>query len=94
MTELRLPLEHTEQELRAAIIERLAIAPAELLSFEIFKRSHDARKKSALSFIYTVDVHVTHPDALLKKFSADPHIRPTPDTAYKFVVPPIEHETT
>ena len=94
MTELRLPLEHTEQELRAAIIERLAIAPAELLSFEIFKRSHDARKKSALSFIYTVDAHVTQPDALLKKFSADPHIRPTPDTAYKFVVPPIEHETT
>lgn len=88
ITELRLPLEHTEDELRAAIIERLAILPADLLSFDIFKRSYDARKKSALSFIYTVDAHVTQPEALLKKFSADPHIRPTPDTDYKFVVPP------
>ena len=90
MTDLRLPLEHTEDELRTTIIERLAIEPEELLAFEIFKRSHDARKKSALSFIYTVDAHVAHPEALLKKFSADPHIRPTPNTDYKFVVPPIE----
>ena len=88
ITELRLPLEHTEEELRAAIIERLSITPAQLLSFDIFKRSYDARKKSALTFIYTVDASVSDPDAILKKFVDDPHIRPTPDTEYKFVIPP------
>lgn len=87
ITELRLPLEHTEADLRAAVIERLGLTPAQLLSFEIFKRSYDARKKSALTFIYTIDAQVTEPEALLKKFSGDPHIRPTPDTDYKFVIP-------
>jgi len=92
ITELRLPLEHAEDALRAAIIDRLAIAPEQLLSFEIFKRSYDARKKSALTFIYTVDVEVTEPEALLKKFKDDPNVRPTPDTEYKFVAPP-SHDT-
>jgi uncharacterized FAD-dependent dehydrogenase len=45
ITELRLPLEHTEDDLRAAVIERLGITDAQLLSFDIFKRSYDARKK-------------------------------------------------
>lgn len=88
ITDLRLPLEHAEAALRDAIIERLAITPAQLLSFEIFKRSYDARKKSALTFIYTIDAVVTEPEALLKKFKNDPDIRPTPDTEYKFVAPP------
>jgi uncharacterized FAD-dependent dehydrogenase len=68
ITELRLPLEHSEDALRTAIIERLAIAPEQLLSYEIFKRSYDARKKNALTFIYTIDAEVTEPEALLKKF--------------------------
>lgn len=93
LTDLRLPLEHTEDELQAAIIERLAIAPADLLSFEIFKRSHDARKKSALSFIYSIDAHVLAPTEVLKRFHDDPHIRPSPNTDYTFVIP-ARDETT
>lgn len=85
ITELRLPLEHTEDDLRAAVIERLGITDAQLLSFDIFKRSYDARKKNALTFIYTVDAQIMEPETLLKKFRGDPHIKPTPDTDYKFV---------
>jgi uncharacterized FAD-dependent dehydrogenase len=85
ITELRLPLEHTEDALRAAVIERLGITTEQLLSFDIFKRSYDARKKNALTFIYTIDAKVTVPEVLLKKFRGDPHISPTPDTDYKFV---------
>jgi len=94
ITELRLPLEHTEADLRSAVIERLGITPAQLLSFEIFKRSYDARKKTALTFIYTIDVKVTEPELLLNKFRGDPHIRPTPDTEYKFVVPAAQPSQT
>lgn len=85
ITELRLPLEHTEDDLRAAVIERLGITDTQLLSFDIFKRSYDARKKNALTFIYTVDAQIMEPETLLKKFRGDPHIKPTPDTDYKFV---------
>ena len=94
ITELRLPLEHTEADLRSAVIERLGITPSQLLSFEIFKRSYDARKKTALTFIYTIDVKVTEPELLLNKFRGDPHIRPTPDTEYKFVVPAAQPSQT
>ena len=92
ITELRLPLEHTEDALRAAVIERLGITTEQLLSFDIFKRSYDARKKNALTFIYTIDAKVTVPEVLLKKFRGDPHISPTPDTDYKFVAR-VERDT-
>ena len=85
ITEIRLPIEHAPEALEAAILQRLGIEPADLQGFEIFKRSYDARKNSALSFIYTVDASVSHRAALLDKFTNDPHISPTPDTHYHFV---------
>ncbi len=85
ITEIRLPIEHAPEALEAAIIQRLDIEPGDLLGVEVFKRSYDARKNSVLSFIYTVDVNVNHPAAILDKFKNDPHIKPTPDTRYHFV---------
>ena len=85
LTELRLPLDHPPEALPAAIAQRLGLAPAELRSFAVYKRSHDARKKTALTFIYTVDVEVDGEAALLDQFADDPKIGPTPDTSYHFV---------
>ena len=47
ITELRLPLDHAEDALRPAIVARLGVRDADLASFTVFKRSYDARKKSA-----------------------------------------------
>ncbi|MDH4053071.1 MAG: hypothetical protein OEU93_15975, partial [Rubrivivax sp.] len=55
ITELRLPLDHAEGALRAAIVARLGIAGAELTAFTVFKRGFDARKKTAIVLSYTVD---------------------------------------
>ena len=55
ITELRLPLDHREDALRPAIVARLGLRDAELTSFKVFKRSYDARKKTAIVLIYTVD---------------------------------------
>ncbi|MCM2319488.1 MAG: NAD(P)/FAD-dependent oxidoreductase [Pseudomonas sp.] len=86
ITELKLPLDHSDEDLRAAILQRLGIADAELLDFSLFKRSYDARKKSSeLLFIYTLDVSVRDESALLAKFADDRQIGPTPDMRYKFV---------
>lgn len=85
ITELRLPIDHTPEALEAAMIRRLNLAPKDLVSFHIFKRSYDARKNVALAFIYTLDVSVKNEEALLKRFSNDIHIRPSPDTSYHFV---------
>jgi uncharacterized FAD-dependent dehydrogenase len=85
ITELRLPISHPPEALEEAILKRLHLAAKDLLSFEIFKRSYDARKNVALSFIYTVDCSVKNEEGVLKTFINDTHVRPSPDTSYHFV---------
>ena len=89
LTEIKLPLQkYTDDDLRQAIVERLSIAPDELLGFTVFRRGHDARKKSAIIFVFTLDVELKDEAAVLKRLKAannDAHIGPTPDTHYKFV---------
>ncbi|MGE5384368.1 MAG: NAD(P)/FAD-dependent oxidoreductase [Betaproteobacteria bacterium] len=85
ITELRLPLEHLPEDLKPAIARRLKVPEADIGEIVVFKRSHDARKASALMFIYTVDVAVRNEAALLKKLAADAKIGPTPEIAYRFV---------
>lgn len=83
VTELALPLEHPEQALRAAILQRLQLRDAELLHFTVFKRSYDARKKnSEIKFVYIVDLAVQDETAVLDRFAGDAHVRPSPDTSY------------
>ncbi len=85
ITELKLPLNHAADALRPAICQRLGIADGDLLDFTIFRRGYDARKKSAISLIYTLDCTLHDEAAILAKLADDKHVGPTPDTSYKFV---------
>lgn len=86
ITELKLPLDHPDEALREAIVERLGIRDEQLLSFNLFKRSYDARKKnSELLFIYTIDLEASNEAELLSKFADDRNIGVAPDVSYKFV---------
>ena len=86
ITELKLPIDHPDEELRAALLLRLGIDSGDLLGFTPFKRSYDARKKSSeLCFIYTLDFEVHDEAALLRKFADDRNIGPAPDVSYKVV---------
>ncbi|WP_207877386.1 NAD(P)/FAD-dependent oxidoreductase [Pseudomonas sp. 32_A] len=86
ITELKLPLDHPDEALREAIVQRLGIRDKQLLSFNLFKRSYDARKKnSELLFIYTIDLEASNEAELLSKFADDRNIGPAPDVTYKFV---------
>ncbi|MES2014150.1 MAG: NAD(P)/FAD-dependent oxidoreductase [Pseudomonadota bacterium] len=91
ITEIKLPLTsatdkgHTDREIRAAVIKKLAINAADLLKFSIFKRGVDARKASAILLVYSLDVTINGEAKVLAKLGKDPHVKPTPDTSYKFV---------
>jgi hypothetical protein len=88
INELRLPFEHLPEALKSAAASRLGIPETGIREITLFKRSHDARKKNALTFIYSVDVEVDNQVAeaeLLNKFASDPKIGPTPDTGYRLV---------
>ena len=86
ITELKLPLDHPDEALREAIVARLGITDEQLLSFTLFKRSYDARKKnSEMLFIYTIDLEASNEAQLLRKFADDRNIGVAPDVSYKFV---------
>jgi len=88
ITELRLPLNHAEGALRPAIVARLGIADAQLKHYSLFKRSYDARKKSAMVLIYTIDCELATEALqaqLLQRHAGDAHLRLSPDTSYRFV---------
>jgi uncharacterized FAD-dependent dehydrogenase len=85
LTDLKLPLDHDDAALTAAILQRLAIEPADLTAYTVAKRSHDARKRGAIVLVYALDIDTPREAELLRRFSDDAHIQPTPDTDYHFV---------
>ncbi len=84
IAELRLPLTHPEGALRPAIASRLGIDDKALTTFTVFKRAYDARKKTAIQLIYTIDCVVEDDARVLARLAVDPHVRPAPDTRYRF----------
>ena len=85
LTEIKLPLDHTDEQLRAAILERLGIADAALLRCTVYRRAVDARKRSAIFSIYTLDVEVVDESVLLQKHNKNKYLDKSPDTGYHFV---------
>ncbi|AUW58389.1 hypothetical protein C1T17_10035 [Sphingobium sp. SCG-1] len=85
LTELKLPLDHPPEALPTAICARLEIEADALLSYTIARRANDARRKSAILMVYSVDVTLADQAAVLARFASDPHVRLTPDTTYRFV---------
>lgn len=85
LTDIQLPLDHSEADLQAAILTCLKIDVDTLIGFTVFRRGHDARKKSNIFLVYTLDVEVKHEKALLLQHQGNPRIKPAPDTRYKFV---------
>ncbi|MEQ1773321.1 MAG: NAD(P)/FAD-dependent oxidoreductase [Burkholderiales bacterium] len=85
LTDIKLPLDHSEAQLRAAIIERLNMDDSVLLHYAIYRRAVDARKRSAISLIYSLDVELADEKEVLKKHNKNKYLKESPDTAYPFV---------
>ncbi len=83
LTEIRLPLNHPADDLKAAILKRLGIAASDLHGFTLFRRGYDARKRNAIVLVYTVDAEVKNEAVLLKKNI--PHVAVAPDMSYRTV---------
>src|SRR5258706_2510897 len=85
LTEVKLPLDHAPEAIRAAALKRLKIDDGVLLDCTVFRRAYDARKRADIHLVYTLDVEVRNEAAVLKKMRGDPKITITPDTSYHFI---------
>jgi uncharacterized protein len=85
INELTLPLEHSSDALRLAILRRLGIPSEDLIRFEVFRRGIDARKPQAVLYVYAVDAEVRDEAAVLARMTSRSRVIATPDTAYRFV---------
>ncbi|MBC7991068.1 MAG: hypothetical protein H7Y19_16010, partial [Luteimonas sp.] len=95
LTDIKLPLDHAEPALAAAIVTRLGLHADELTSYTVTKRSYDARKRGAIVLIYSVDVETPREADILRRLHLDPEgspqgrdteggkVVPAPDTTYK-----------
>jgi len=94
LTEIKLPLDHLESEIKTAILKKLQIKEEDLISYSIFKRSSDARKKDEIVLVYILDVETTQENHLLQRLKKDPHVMSTPDTSYRLVAQAPSHVAT
>jgi uncharacterized FAD-dependent dehydrogenase len=86
LNEIKLPLDHSQDQLRSAIITKLKIGEHDLLNYVIFKRSYDARKRNNIFLIYQLDVELTasaEHNVLAGKTGVS-SVRSSPDTRYHF----------
>ncbi|HET9146744.1 MAG TPA: NAD(P)/FAD-dependent oxidoreductase [Acetobacteraceae bacterium] len=85
ITDIKLPLDHEPEALRAAILSMLAIEDAQLIEFKVFRRAVDARRKGAIALIYTIDAEVEQEAAVLARHRSNAHVRPRPDMEYRLI---------
>jgi uncharacterized FAD-dependent dehydrogenase len=82
LTDVKLPLDHDEPALRAAVLARLGVQDA---TVHVVRRGYDARRRSAIHLVYTLDVEVADEAAVLGRLGDDRQIGPAPDMAYTHV---------
>jgi uncharacterized FAD-dependent dehydrogenase len=85
LTNIQLPLDHQEADIKKAILDKLSISEEQLIDFTVFKRGYDARKKAKIILIYTLDVDTCLNDELLERFVKDNQVKASPDMRYNFV---------
>jgi uncharacterized FAD-dependent dehydrogenase len=85
LTDIKLPLDHAEGAIEAAVRAKLGLGKDGLRNVSVFRRGYDARKRGHIQLIYTLDVDVADEAGLLKRHADDKHVQPTPDTSYRFV---------
>ena len=85
ITELKLPLDHGPDALREAVAARLAVPSASVIDIAVFRRGYDARRRSDIRLVYTLDVRLADEAAVLARHPDDHNLAPTPDIAYRYV---------
>lgn len=80
--QLRLPVRHTRDDIEKKICRMLRVSPAELISWKIFRKSLDSRKKE-MHYSYTIDVKLKR-EQRVQKIVDGKNIMLTKKEKYRF----------
>lgn len=83
VNQIKVPLSHTQEDILYKISKILRVAPDKILSWQIVKKSIDARKKPEIMVIYSVDVCVVSQDKVLAGCRSA-QVQAVKDVSYRF----------
>lgn len=92
LTNLNAPLDYTEESLRSLLLKKLRLSPDQLLSFRVARRSVDARDKSAVHFVLSLELSLKDEQAALRRHRFLAPVspsRPQPLPRARFSRPPL-----
>ncbi len=73
ISQIKMRIPHTEEELRQKLLGQLGIKEDALLEYAIRRQSLDARHKPELFYIYTIDIKVKNEKNLLRRMNKGRH---------------------
>jgi uncharacterized protein len=82
ISEIKLPLAHPPEALRAAVLRRLHADDKEVLSLTVVRRGVDARRRNGIMLVYNVDVTVDDEAAVLRRCADDRHVGVAPELRF------------
>ena len=91
--QLKMPLSHKREDIIKKAAKRCKIKPEQILNLEIVRRSVDARKKSEVCYVYTIDLTVENEIGILKKVN-DKSIMLTNRKKYQFPKAEVSQKET
>ena len=83
VTEVKLPLDHDEADLKQALYNRLKQFPSE---YQVIRRGYDARRRGDIQLVYTIDCSIDNEEEFLRNHSLDRNLSKTPEVWYQFVM--------
>lgn len=83
VTEVKLPLDHDEADLKQALYNRLKQFPSE---YKVIRRGYDARRRGDIQLVYTIDCSIDNEEEFLRNHSLDRNLSKTPEVRYQFVM--------
>lgn len=89
ISQVKLPVEHTEQELKEKAARMLKISPSAIQAMRIGKQSLDARKKPELYYSYTLEIETEKEPSVVHK-AKNPNVILAKKESYCFPKPGSE----
>ncbi|MFZ4764981.1 MAG: NAD(P)/FAD-dependent oxidoreductase [Roseimicrobium sp.] len=82
LSQIRLPIDHREEDLRRAAADAVTVSMEEILTLQVKQRAVDARKRGEVLFCYTLWVELKDEASVLERCAKPGHVEIVPDETY------------